>query len=365
MQHRKSRAALVAAAGTSLLAAALLTAAPGAQARNAPDQQRGTVTASNDVAGNRAAAASRVEHALGKAGAGTYYNARTGTMVVNVTQRQSFAAVRAAGATPRLVHFSDAQLAQVTKALAAKADVAGTAWSVDSRANRVEVTADRTVSGAEMARLTAVTSRWPARSDVARTTGVFRPLISGGQAIYISQYRCSLGFNVKIGSAFYFLTAGHCGNLGTQWYADQSHSQFIGNTAGSSFPSNDYAIVQYADGVKHSGSVYLYGGGKQNIKSAAEAYVGESVKRSGSTTGVHSGSVQALNVTVNYGSEGIVYGLIQTNVCAEGGDSGGPLFDGSKAIGLTSGGSGNCSQGGTTFFQPVTEPLSVYGATIY
>ncbi|RZB13320.1 serine protease, partial [Streptomyces sp. F001] len=47
------------------------------------------------------------------------------------------------------------------------------------------------------------------------------------------------------------------------------------------------------------------------------------------------------------------------------GDSGGALFDGTKAIGLTSGGSGNCSSGGTTFFQPVTEALSVYGVSVF
>ena len=363
MQHRTTRIALAAAAGTSLVAVALLTAAPGAQARPAPDA-KGASTASSAVAATRATPATRVERSLGKAGAGTYYDARTGSMVVNVTQRQSFAAVRAAGATPRLVRFSDAQLAQVTKALAAKATIPGTAWGVDARTNRVQVTADRTVSAAEMARLRAVTNRFAARTVVSRTSTVIRPLISGGEAIYVSQYRCSLGFNVKSGSTFYFLTAGHCTNLGSSWYADQSHSQFIGSTAGSSFPTNDYGIVQYAGGVKHPGNVYLYGGGKQNIKSAADAYVGESVKRSGSTTGVHSGVVQALNVTVNY-SEGSVYGMIQTNVCAEGGDSGGPLFDGKLAIGLTSGGSGNCSSGGTTFFQPVTEPLGVYGVSIY
>lgn len=364
MQHNRSRTALVAAAGASLLAAGLLTAAPGAQARNTPDQKGGTAVASNNLAGTRAVAATRVEKALSKSGAGTYYDARTGRMVVNVTQRRSFAAVRAVGAIPRLVRFSDAQLAQATKALAAKAAIPGTSWAVDARDDRVEVTADRTVSAAEMARLTAVVNRFPARTDIARTAGVLQPLIKGGQAIYVSQYRCSLGFNVKSGDTFYFLTAGHCTNLGSSWYSDAGHSKFIGSTAGSSFPTNDYGIVQYASGVKHPGSVYLYGGGKQNIKSAADAYVGEQVKRSGSTTGVHSGVVQALNVTVNY-AEGTVYGLIQTNVCAEGGDSGGSLFDGSKAIGLTSGGSGNCSSGGTTFFQPVTEPLNAYGVSIY
>jgi streptogrisin D len=67
---------------------------------------------------------------------------------------------------------------------------------------------------------------------------------------------------------------------------------------------------------------------------------------------------------VNY-AEGSVSGLIRTNVCAEPGDSGGSLFSGSAAIGLTSGGNGNCTIGGTTYFQPVTEALSVYGVSIY
>jgi hypothetical protein len=74
--------------------------------------------------------------------------------------------------------------------------------------------------------------------------------------------------------------------------------------------------------------------------------------------------VQATNATVNY-AEGTVTGLIKTNVCAEGGDSGGSLFDGTKAIGLTSGGSGNCTSGGTTYFQPVVEALNAYGVSVY
>nr|WP_276209732.1 S1 family peptidase [Amycolatopsis vastitatis] len=90
----------------------------------------------------------------------------------------------------------------------------------------------------------------------------------------------------------------------------------------------------------------------------------QQVLRMGSTTGLHQGRVTALNATVNY-PEGRVTGLIRTTVCAEGGDSGGPLFtrDGS-AIGLTSGGSGDCRTGGVTFFQPVTAALAAAGARI-
>ncbi len=108
----------------------------------------------------------------------------------------------------------------------------------------------------------------------------------------------------------------------------------------------------------------VYNGTSRDITRSGNAFVGQSVQRSGSTTGLRSGSVQGLNATVNY-QEGSVFGLIRTNVCAEGGDSGGALFAGNTALGLTSGGSGNCRSGGTTYFQPVTEALNVYGMSVY
>jgi streptogrisin B len=106
--------------------------------------------------------------------------------------------------------------------------------------------------------------------------------------------------------------------------------------------------------------------GSVDISRAATPSVGTTVYRRGSTTGTHSGRVTALNATVNYGGGDVVRGMIQTTVCAEPGDSGGPLYSNSGiAYGLTSGGSGNCSSGGTTFFQPVTEALSAYGVSVY
>lgn len=114
----------------------------------------------------------------------------------------------------------------------------------------------------------------------------------------------------------------------------------------------------------HPSEVNLYNGSTQPITKAGEATVGMSVTRSGSTTQVHDGEVTALDATVNYGNGDIVNGLIQTTVCAEPGDSGGSLFSGDTAIGLTSGGSGDCSSGGETFFQPVPEALSAFGAEI-
>ena len=94
-------------------------------------------------------------------------------------------------------------------------------------------------------------------------------------------------------------------------------------------------------------------------RGVGEAVVGQGVARSGQTTGLDTGRVTATNATVNY-PEGTVSGMIQTTLCAEPGDSGGLLFSGSTAVGLTSGGAGDCLIGGVTFFQPVTEPMEAF-----
>ncbi|MFI2736016.1 S1 family peptidase [Streptomyces sp. NPDC018711] len=257
--------------------------------------------------------------------------------------------------------FSATQLSAAGDAVLA-ADVAGTAWRVDTATGQVVVTADSTVSPAEIARIKHKAGANAGALRIERTPGTFNKLISGGDAIYASSWRCSLGFNVKDSAGnYYFLTAGHCTDGAGTWWSNSTHTTVLGSTAGSSFPGNDYGIVRYTNTtVTKSGAV-----GSVDITSAANATVGMSVTRRGSTTGIHGGTVTGLNATVNYGGGDIVSGLIQTNVCAEPGDSGGPLYSGSKAIGLTSGGSGNCSSGGTTFFQPVTEALSAYGVSVY
>lgn len=257
------------------------------------------------------------------------------------------------------------QPAAITDALAKEASIPGTAWMAGPD-GRIIVSYDSTVTGAKFAALTAVTKRFADRVTLEKLPGVLSKRISGGSAIYGGQYRCSLGFNVRSGTTYYFLTAGHCGNIASTWYGNSAKTQLLGNVTGSSFPGNDYAIVRYSSNFTgtHPGNVNLYNGSTQDITSAANAYVGEPVRRSGSTTGLRSGTVTGLNATVNY-AEGTVTGLIRTNVCAEGGDSGGALFDGTRALGLTSGGSGNCRTGGTTFFQPVIEVLNRYSVNVY
>ncbi|WP_449475154.1 S1 family peptidase [Streptomyces abikoensis] len=306
--------------------------------------------------------AQRISAELGADSAGAYFDSASGRLVVGVQDEAAAARVRAAGAEPRTVRHSAAELASARRTLKADASIPGTAWAVDPRLNKVVVTADSTVTGARKDRLDRAVARLGDKVTVRRTAGVIRPFIAGGDAIWGSGVRCSLGFNITKGGKPYFLTAGHCGNASRSWSATQGGAQ-IGVTESSSFPGHDYALVRYTSSIAHPSAVNLYGGGTQNISKAGEATVGETVQRSGSTTGVHDGQVTALDVTVNY-EEGAVEGMIGTSVCAEPGDSGGALFDGDTALGLTSGGSGDCSSGGETFFQPVPAALQAYGAQL-
>jgi streptogrisin D len=300
-----------------------------------------------------------LQEKLGDRAAGSYLDGR-GHAVIAVTDSSAAAEVARAGRTAKVVVHSATDLEAATKSLNSTVDIPGTSWATDYKSNQVVVTYDKTLTARELARLKKTVGSLGSVARLEKTAGTLRPTINGGDALFAASNRCSLGFNVRSGDTYYLLTAGHCGNLSTDWFADSSHGTVIGVRTGTSFPTNDYAIVRYTNtSVSHPGSV-----GDQDIVSAATPSIGQTVTRRGSTTGVRTGTVTALNATVNY-SQGRVYGLIRTNVCAEPGDSGGPLYQGSVAYGLTSGGNGDCSTGGTTYFQPVTEALSVYGVQVF
>ncbi|MEU1607691.1 S1 family peptidase [Micromonospora matsumotoense] len=238
----------------------------------------------------------------------------------------------------------------------------GTAWGPDPVTGRLTLTVDDTVAPEQVRALRATAARTGA--DLRREPGRLRLLIAGGQAVYGGGTRCSLGANVHSGSTYYFLTAGHCTAAATTWYADSGATTLLGSRVGSSFPGNDFGLVRYTGRVNRPSAVYTYPG-LLTINGVGTPYVGQAVCRSGVTTGVRCGTVTGLNQTVNY-AEGSVTGLIRTNICAEPGDSGGPLYVAATGVilGILSGGSGNCTSGGTTYYQPVAEALAAYGVTI-
>jgi hypothetical protein len=288
-----------------------------------------------------------------------------GRPVVAVTDEEAAAEVRRAGAKAKVVERSMRELKSAASALRSAPRVAGTAWAVDYKTNEVVVRGDSTVSKADWSRLTKVAEGIGGFVRMERTEGAFTTRLNGAQPILSTGGRCSAGFNVTDGTDDFILTAGHCGPDGSLWFADNRGRQQIGETVSGSFPGDDYSLVKYASGDAGQGAdVVAIGDGKGvRITSAGEATVGQRVFRSGATTGLRDGEVTGLNATVNY-PEGTVSGLIETNVCAEPGDSGGPLFSEGVAIGVTSGGSGDCTAGGTTFFQPVTKAMASLGVRL-
>lgn len=304
----------------------------------------------------------------GESFAGAWVANNGNTISVGITDKALADAVTAAGAKPIVMVNSLSKLQEAKEALDKLANQSATlkteavsaegvaAWYVDVIANKVilEALTDSTTNAEQMA----------AQIGLAESEFEVRPVkelpttfvgVSGGDAYLISNSaRCSVGFSVQGG----FVSAGHCGGAGAPVTTTSGES--YGSFSGSIFPGNDMSFISTFEGTALNGYINSYGGGSLPVTGSIESAPGSSVCRSGSTTGVRCGEVRNLGVTINY-SQGSVNGVTETSVCAEPGDSGGSFYTGSEAQGVTSGGSGDCTSGGTTYFQPVNPILSTYG----
>ncbi|WP_189153298.1 S1 family peptidase [Lentzea pudingi] len=311
--------------------------------------------------------APRAESAAGTALAGSWFDEAKNRLVVAVTDKAAARKVEATGAEAVVVGRSANSMAAHKNRLdalsatgAVPAAVAG--WRPDPRTGTVVVDVEAGKQTAEVASFLDKARQFG--SITVRTEGVQQPQTYaagtvGGDPYYTGNVRCSIGFSVHGG----YVTAGHCGGNGAAVYGwDRS---FQGNFAGSSFPGNDYAWVRTGGGWWTVPVVLGWGRVPDAlVRGSWEAPVGTSVCRSGSTTQWHCGVIQGRNETVNY-QQGAVYQMVGTSVCAQGGDSGGSFITGDQAQGVTSGGYGNCTSGGRTWFQPINEILNVYGLRLH
>ena len=294
--------------------------------------------------------------------AGAWISPQGDQLVVNVTTTAAAAKVKAAGAQPKIVARTESELDSIKSGLDqhakhATGSVAG--WYVDVTTASVVVVAKP--GGEAAARALVAASGAPTEAvQVVTTKEAPRLLydVRGADAYFIdNKARCSIGFSVVGG----FVSAGHCGTAGSKTAGFNQVTQ--GTFQASTFPGHDYSYVTVNSNWTPTGVVNDYNGGTVAVSGSTEAAVGAAVCRSGSTTGTHCGVIQAKNAMVNY-AEGTVTGLTRTNVCAEPGDSGGSWLSGNQAQGVTSGGSGDCTNGGTTFFQPINPILAAYNLTL-
>ncbi|MFI9586151.1 S1 family peptidase [Streptomyces sp. NPDC052236] len=305
----------------------------------------------------------KARRAAGPAFGGAWFDAAGGTLTVALTSGQNADAVRATGASVRLVTYSAQQLdAAKNKIDALDAPAGVSSWHVDPKANRVVVSVVASERRDNDVEAFLARARQTGPVQVTETTEAPKTFAAGtvgGDPYYTGNVRCSIGFSVHGG----FVTAGHCGRAGAAVRGWDGSA--IGTFQGSSFPDNDYAWVNVGSGWWTVPVVLGWGTIPDRlVKGSAEAPIGASVCRSGSTTHWHCGNVLAKNETVNY-SQGAVRQMTKTSVCAEPGDSGGSFISGDQAQGVTSGGSGNCASGGQTWHQPINEILNRYGLRLH
>ncbi|MFI7318465.1 alpha-lytic protease prodomain-containing protein [Streptomyces venezuelae] len=311
------------------------------------------------------AVAGALRNALGRDFAGAWvHGATSAKLTVATTDAADVPRIEARGARAAVVGHSVAQLdaakARLDRAAKKTATRDAPVWYVDVRSNAVVVRAVQTSAAKSLVEAAGVDS---SLVRVERTTERPRPLydLVGGEAYYMGGGRCSIGFPVTKGTQQGFATAGHCGRAGT---ATTGYNQVAqGTFQASVFPGNDMAWV--ATNTQWTATPYVKGQGGQRIGvgGSTQSPVGASICRSGSTTGWHCGTISQHNTSVTY-PEGTISGVTRTTVCAEPGDSGGSYISGSQAQGVTSGGSGNCSSGGTTYHQPINPLLQRFALTL-
>ena len=167
--------------------------------------------------------------------------------------------------------------------------VGGIAWYVDRAADRVVVTADSTVSAAEVA---TIKQSAGANAGAIRIKHVRRyvPAAAVGRGRHLRRPVPLLARLQRGQRKHLLLPHRRALREGRQDLVHQpGHTTLIGPTVSYSFPGNDYALVRYDNtSLSHPGGFTV-----------ADAFVGER-SRAGSTTGTHTGTVTALNVSVRY-----------------------------------------------------------------
>ncbi|MFI7053441.1 S1 family peptidase [Streptosporangium canum] len=306
----------------------------------------------------------KLRRRLGSRFGGSWYAGITAqSLVVATTDSADIPQIVAAGGRGEVVSRSLAELGttveQVDAALSTHPN--GRVRYVDVKTNKVVILSDAPSATRDVIEAAGVN---PVAVRVVPSDEQPRPLsdLQGGAPYYVGvTSRCSVGFSVLRGTQNGFVSAGHCGKAGSATTGFNQAAQGIFQA--SHFPDSDFGWVAVNADWTPKPLVDNGTGGTVTVAGSKEAIEGASVCRSGSATGWHCGVIQQRNASITY-PQGTVSEVTRTNVCAEPGDSGGSFISIDQAQGVTSGGSGDCTSGGITYFQPIGEILTTYGLSL-
>ena len=295
--------------------------------------------------------ADRLRGRLGAAYAGHWLTESSDQLVVAITEAWLAPAVRRAGAKPRLVRHSLADLnghldrLKRTPAVSASTDGAHT-WYVDIRNNRVVVEgwSDRAATEA-FVRASGVDPAFVTILMGSRAPVSTRAL-NAGDAIDVGAEKCSAGFAIQQTfnlSVTGFLTAGHCGGVGNRVKVSRFD---VGVLVGDGFPNQnrDDAWVQFRNPADARNPVNTYGSGLLPVVGQQDPTLGQFLCLSGFQGRWNCGVVRDLGMSFELTDTtngvrrlGRADNQVRTTACAAGGDSGGPWLAGNLAVGTQSG----------------------------
>ncbi|KOU36486.1 hypothetical protein ADK54_33325 [Streptomyces sp. WM6378] len=315
--------------------------------------------------------------ALGDRSAGSWLDSLgDGRAHVGVLDRADEDRATKNGLVPHRVRYATAQLDRVKAALdeVGKRQVMppNSAWSVDTRANRVSLELSARQPGGLSVQQAArkiftaagLTQQEQARVrvDTSRST-LSRHGLVGGDDIQVGGNDCSAGLGILQGdNSTYILTAGHCGNVGDSAWRNDGGT--IGTISEKVFGAEgDYALI----GVRTPTSWRPFGNlQKGSPEGTFNTYKGwvtqsqlpdlESMYACGSGRYLRweCGSVVDSNASMTDEHGVTTNGLVRAiNMRSQHGDSGGAVMWGGMGLGTIVGGNGQ----GVTYIQPVARVI--------
>ncbi|MEV0254647.1 S1 family peptidase [Streptomyces sp. NPDC050732] len=266
-----------------------------------------------------------------------------GRLVIAVTDRGAAEEVRRAGGTAQIVRRSTSELNDIHAELDRLAGIPNTAWGIDPSDNRVSVKIYDGVSAGDRDRIERVAQAHGSAVRIERRSGKLQLTgydMRGGVGIRSDSRLCSSGFNVQneAGEKL-MLTAGHCLVGGYYSWRRYSGDIKLGTQVDWELEPGDWAVIDYTNpDVTPLGTIQYRDGSAGQITGSRWVTDGEKVKRVGTTSQDLDGIVLEPKATVTFEGGVTLYNMIRTSLCVMLGDSGGPMFAGTTALGINSGG---------------------------
>ncbi len=277
--------------------------------------------------------------------------------------------------------------------------------SIDPRANHVSVTLSGTANEGRSAEVADAVNQYGPAAEIERkkfnpipvacSFGDCDPPLRGGVAITPKNSpgtMCSAGFKA-LGNANgnrFVLTAGHCTYGVSTYLAQPASSPFESKEIGPVEATYTNASGYDVGLIKANGGYWdttpwptevVYWSPKESyeavnphvaITAEASSYIGEWACHSGQSSGTSCGTVKEVDLDLSFETEGRpqirndLSFVTGPELCIEGGDSGGPVFTGNTALGITSAMEGElpipCGNG--DYYSEITEDSDLLGVHV-